>query len=104
MWGAACLLGVRGVDGRDVGLKLGVASALGLFVGTILSGALADRFGQVDVRWYMRVTGIGMLLTLPFGMLALLSTSADPAFGYYCVAIGVLSSWASAIDAMTQTL
>jgi predicted MFS family arabinose efflux permease len=104
IWAASFFLRIHGLDAKEVGLKLGVASASGLFVGTILSGALADRFGQVDVRWYMRVTGIGMLLTVPFGALALQSTSADPAFGYYCVTIGFLSSWASPIHAMTQTL
>jgi MFS family permease len=89
---------------REVGLKLGVASAVGLFAGTVGSGILADRLGRHDVRWYMRVTGIGMLLALPFGTLALLSSSANTSFAYYCVAISMLSSWASPIHAMTQTI
>jgi MFS family permease len=104
IWAASFFVRIHGLGSREVGLKLGVASAVGLFAGTILSGALADRFGRTDVRWYMRVTGIGMLLTLPFGVLALQSRPADLAFGYYCVTIGLMSSWASPIHAMTQSL
>jgi len=104
IWAASFFIRVHGMSTKEVGLKLGVASALGLFVGTIASGMLADRFGQLDVRWYMRVTGIGMLLTLPFGVLTLLSNSPNMAFGSYCVTIGLASSWASPIHAMTQTI
>ena len=103
-WAASFFIRIHGMSTREVGLKLGVASAVGLFAGTVGSGILADRLGRHDVRWYMRVTGIGMLLTLPFGTLALLSSSANTSFAYYCVAIAMLSSWASPIHAMTQTI
>jgi predicted MFS family arabinose efflux permease len=76
IWAASFFIRVHGMSTKEVGLKLGAASAVGLFVGTMASGILADRFGQLDVRWYMRVTGAGMLLSLPFGMLTLLSS--DP--------------------------
>jgi predicted MFS family arabinose efflux permease len=104
IWAASFFIRIHGMSTREVGLKLGVASAVGLFAGTVGSGILADRLGRHDVRWYMRVTGIGMLLALPFGALALLSSSANTSFGYYCVAIAMLSSWASPIHAMTQTI
>ena len=104
IWAASFFIRVHGMGTREVGLKLGTASAIGLLVGTIASGVLADRLGQRDARWYMRVTGIGMLLALPFGALALLSTDSTTGFLYYCVAIGLLSTWASPIHAMTQTL
>jgi len=104
IWAASFFIRIHGMSTREVGLKLGVASAVGLFAGTVGSGVLADRLGRHDVRWYMRVTGIGMLLTLPFGTLALLSSNANTSFAYYCVAIGLLSSWASPIHAMTQTI
>jgi MFS family permease len=104
IWAASFFIRVHGMSTKEVGLKLGAASAVGLFVGTIGSGMLADRFGQLDVRWYMRVTGAGMLLSLPFGMLTLLSSDPSVAFGYYCVTVGLISSWASPIHAMTQTI
>jgi MFS family permease len=104
IWAASFFIRVHDMSTKEVGLKLGVASAVGLFVATIASGVLADRLGRRDVRWYMRVTGVGMLLTLPFGVLALMSPSPNMAFGYYCLTVGFSSSWASPIHAMTQTI
>jgi MFS family permease len=104
IWAASFFIRVHGMSAKEVGLKLGIASAVGLFVATIGSGAIADRFGRRDVRWYMRVTGTGMLLTMPFGMLALLSSNSNAAFGYYCLTVGLVSSWASPIHAMTQSI
>jgi MFS family permease len=92
------------MSAKEVGMKLGIASAVGLFIGTIGSGTLADRFGRRDIRWYMRVTGAGMLLAMPFGLLALMTSTANASFVYYCVAVGFVSSWASPIHAMTQTI
>jgi MFS family permease len=65
---------------------------------------LADRCGRLDIRWYMRVTASGMLLAMPFGLLALTNSNANASFVYYCVAVGFISSWASPIHAMTQTI
>jgi MFS family permease len=104
IWAASFFIRVHGMSTREVGFKLGAASAIGLFVGTIASGLLADRLGQLDVRWYMRVTGFGMLIGLPFGVLTLLSSNPNSAFAYYCVTIAFVSSWASPIHAMTQTI
>jgi predicted MFS family arabinose efflux permease len=104
IWAASFFIRVHGMSAKDVGLKLGIASAVGLFVGTLASGTLADGLGRHDIRWYMRVTGAGMLLAMPFGMLALMSPSPNASFGYYCVAVGFVSSWASPIHAMTQTI
>jgi predicted MFS family arabinose efflux permease len=103
-WAASFFIRVHGMSTQEVGLKLGIASAVGLLIATIGSGALADRLGRLDMRWYMRVPGFGMLLTLPFGLLALTSNSANLAFGYYCVTLGLSSTWATPIHAMTQSL
>jgi MFS family permease len=104
IWAASFFIRVHGMSTQEVGLKLGIASAVGLFIATIGSGALADRLGRLDMRWYMRVPGFGMLLTLPFGLLAFTSSSGNLAFGYYCITVGLSSTWASPIHAMTQSL
>jgi len=104
IWAATFFIRVHGMGTKEVGMKLGIASAVGLFIGTIASGTLADRLGRRDVRWYMRVTGAGMLLAMPFGILALMNSNANASFGYYCIAVGFVSSWASPIHAMTQTI
>jgi MFS family permease len=104
IWAATFFIRVHGMNAKEVGMKLGIASAVGLFIGTIGSGTLADRFGRLDIRWYMRVTGAGMLLAMPFGLLALMNSTANASFVYYCAAVGFVSSWASPIHAMTQTI
>lgn len=104
VWIATFFIRVHGIGVGQVGLKLGLASALGLLAGTICSGTLADRLGSRDVRWYMRISGIGMLLTMPFGLLTLTTASTGLSFIYYCVTIGLLASWASPIHAMTQAI
>ena len=104
IWAATFFIRVHGMSAKEVGMKLGIASAVGLFIGTIGSGTLADRFGRLDIRWYMRVTAAGMLLAMPFGLLALMNSTANASFVYYCLAVGFVSSWASPIHAMTQTI
>jgi predicted MFS family arabinose efflux permease len=104
IWAASFFIRVHGMSTQEVGLKLGIASAVGLFIGTIGSGALADRLGRFDMRWYMRVPGFGMLLMVPFGLLALTGRNGNLAFGFYCITVGLSSTWASPIHAMTQSL
>jgi MFS family permease len=104
IWAASFFIRVHGMSTSEVGLKLGLASAIGLFIATIGSGVLADRLGRLDMRWYMRVPGFGMLLTLPFGLLAFTSNGNNLAFGFYCITVGLSSTWATPIHAMTQSL
>jgi MFS family permease len=104
IWAASFFIRVHGMNSQEVGLKLGLASAVGLLIATIGSGAIADRLGKLDMRWYMRVPGFGMLLTLPFGLLAFTSHGNNQAFAYYCITVGLSSTWATPIHAMTQTL
>jgi MFS family permease len=104
LWMASFFLRVHGLVATEVGFKLGLASSIGLFVGTTASGALADALGRRDVRWYMRVAGAGTLLGMPVAMLNLLIPSANAAFACYCVTICLLSCFATPIHAMTQTI
>jgi MFS family permease len=104
LWMASFFLRVHGMTAQEVGLKLGLASSVGLFVGTIASGALADALGRRDVRWYMRVAGAGTLLGMPVAVCTLLAPSANAAFAGYCVTICLLSCFATPVHTMTQTI
>jgi MFS family permease len=104
LWMASFFLRVHGMDAKEVGLKLGLASSIGLFVGTTASGALADALGRRDVRWYMRVAGAGTLLGMPVAISTLLAPSANTAFASYCVTICLLSCFATPVHTMTQTI
>jgi len=62
------------------GMKLGIASAVGLSSVPSAPETLADRFGRLGYPLDMRVTGAGMLLAMPFGLLALMNSTANASF------------------------
>ena len=66
-----------------LGLVLGVASA----IGTYLGGVLADRFAQRDRRMYVWLPAAGVLVAFPFYVTALLADNP-----YVAIAILVLPS------------
>jgi MFS family permease len=53
--------------GRALGLALGIGGAIGSFAG----GALTDRFGKKDRRWYLKIPAYAILLSIPFAIGAL---------------------------------
>lgn len=75
-WSALYLQRVFGMSlsesGVSFGLLAGGTGALGCFAG----GALADRFGSRDPRWYGRISGTACLLAAPFFALFALAPSA----------------------------
>ena len=50
------------------GLYLAVIAGVGGVLGTYLAGAIADRLGKRDLRWYPRVPAIGALFVVPLGL------------------------------------
>ena len=73
-------------------------------VGTYLGGALSDRFGRRDARWYMWVPGLATLAGVPIALGFYLVPNA-----YVALSIGVVASIAGPMYlgpsfAMTQTL
>jgi len=57
----------------EIGFTLAVVSGLAGAVGTFLGGALADRYGQSDQRWYVWVPMWGAILALPLGVYVLMA-------------------------------
>lgn len=55
----------------EVGVALGLIIGVSGVIGALSGGFLADKLGKNDMRWYMWVPGIGILISLPFSMLAL---------------------------------
>jgi len=57
----------------EIGFTLAVVSGLAGAVGTFLGGALADKYGQSDQRWYVWVPMWGAILALPLGVYVLIA-------------------------------
>lgn len=65
-WGPTFLARVHGMPLSEVGWSLGWIIGLAGSAGAVAGGRLADRMGSRDVRWYMRLPAIQVLVALPF--------------------------------------
>ena len=70
----------------EVGVALGLIIGVSGVIGALSGGFLADKLGKNDMRWYMWVPGIGVLISLPFSLLALTLESLNAVL--VCIFIG----------------
>ncbi len=78
----------HGIAPSEIGLTLGFLAGVGGMIGTFLGGALTDRFGEKDVRWYLWLPGLTAVCAIPLGLVALYTESKYMMFGtYFCVVI-----------------
>ena len=63
----------------QVGLKYGLAVAVGGVPGSILGGLLTDRLIKIDLRWMLWLPSLLYLLAIPVGLAMLGAESADAA-------------------------
>lgn len=93
-WMPTFLIRVHGMSTGEIGLKMGAAVALGLLLGNLSSGALADRLGRRDIRWLIWVAGYGILACIPTGLLSFFWGSANGSLlflGFYMYFMGFWS-------------
>ena len=76
-WTPAFLSRVHHMSHAEIGLKLGLATSLGLILGNLSAGYLCDRLGARDTRWVLWVPAIGFALTLPVGLVSVFCGNAD---------------------------
>lgn len=72
VWSPSFLVRVHGMSLVDAGLWLGIIGLSGGTLGTILSGALADRLALRDNRWQLWIPAVGLMVALPLQALFLL--------------------------------
>lgn len=66
---ASFFIRVHGFGLGEIGTWLALLGLTGGVLGTYLGGALADRLGQQDARWYMWIPSLATILGVPFGVL-----------------------------------
>ena len=85
-WQATFLIRLHGLTltqaGIALGLIAGVAGGLGVFGG----GWLSDRLSSRDSRWYLWLPAIGVVVSLPFSLIAFTTDSIALAIGFIAVA------------------
>lgn len=79
VWSSAFLIRVHGMETREVGAWLGLASGVGGATGTFLWGLVAQRLARRDPRWLLGVPSLTSLLTVPFIVLFLSLPAASAA-------------------------
>jgi MFS family permease len=89
-----------GEVGTALGLIIGIAGGLGTFLG----GALGDRLGVHDKRWYMLIPAFGFLLAGPFGIVMLLTDSLWLALVLYVIPAFTTNLYTGPTFGMTQSL
>jgi MFS family permease len=75
-WNAPFYSRLHHVPLSELAVWLAAIAGLGGAVGTILGGALADRLGRRDVRWFMLTPAIAAVLTTPFVLIQYLVPDA----------------------------
>ena len=81
-WGPPFMLRVHGVELAEAGTLLGLGAAVGGLLGVTLGGILADRLRQKSVNGRLWVGIIAVSLSIPSGLLFVLT--GNPWVAYFC--------------------
>lgn len=73
--------------GKWLGLIIGGAGGAGITLG----GFLADRWGRRDMRWYLWIVAVALIVALPFSIAAFLAPSPTLAL----LLCSVVNIWAA---------
>lgn len=103
-WMPAFLIRVHGMSTADVGLKMGTALAVGLLLGNLCCGTMADKLGARDMRWLIWTAGCGLLACVPTGLLSLYWTEADGAILWFGAFTFFLGFWAPPVITIVMGL
>ncbi len=86
--------------GKWLGLIIGVAGGIGIALG----GFLADRFGRRDVRWYLWLVSVALIVSLPFSFGAFLAPTSTEALWFLVVPVLLGNFYQGTTFAQTQGL
>lgn len=104
MWGPTFLGRVHGLSQTQIGFGFGLTTAAALLLGNVGSGVVADWAGKHDIRWYMRISGLGPALGFPFGLLFVFAPSATISLVGYFFFQFFITFHIPSVNAITQTL
>lgn len=100
LFGTAINLGPLGF----LSLTLSVVAGFSGVIGTLIGGAMADRYAQKDLRAYVVVPAIASLVTMPLYGFALLTDSIPTAVVLLAIVAMVGSLWYGPVYATAQSL
>jgi sugar phosphate permease len=71
-WMPSFFIRVHGLSPSEIGVRLRLATAGGLRLGSLSSGLVADRLARSDCRWLIWGAGFGLSLCVPLELASLL--------------------------------
>lgn len=74
-WIPSFLYRSHGMDIGEIGTWLASITLVGGVSGSLLGGVLGDNLGKRNVRWYVWIPAIAMIIGIPFTVLGLLATT-----------------------------
>lgn len=98
-WTPAFLSRVHGMSHSEIGIKLGLATTIGLFLGNVSAGVIADMLARRDVRWLIWTAAMGLAFCMPAGLFFTLTGNANLAVIGFGVFAFFLAFWPPAVTA-----
>lgn len=85
IWGASFFQRVHGMSKAETGFWLGGAMAVGLVIGNILAGLVADKFGKANPAFNGWFAGLGLVGAFPFAIAFAFTPNAYVALACFVV-------------------
>jgi len=104
MWSYEFYGRVHRMDPIDIGVWLALVVGGGGSLGVYLGGSIADRLGQADPAWYLRLPAVVNLLSLPFAYVFLMSDSSARSLAFFFVFYTCINVYVPAMYAINQNL
>jgi predicted MFS family arabinose efflux permease len=103
-WMPSFLLRSHGMGTGEVGTWLALIAGLGGGAGTFLGSLLADRLGQNDSRWYIKVPAFCILISIPLLILTFIAGTQTLALSAYVLPACVITVYLAPSIAVTHSM
>jgi len=90
-WVPAFLGRVHGMGSGEIGTWIGIESGVGGVLGMLATGLIADRLARRDLRWYVWISAISIVIYVPFCAAFLLLSDTTMALMAYFVPVALSS-------------
>ncbi|MGE4651124.1 MAG: MFS transporter [Myxococcota bacterium] len=102
-WNPAFLMRIHGMTATEAGFWLGPITGIGALAGGVFWGWRVDAMGRRDLRWYMWLPTIAVLVAMPFAYAFVLWPTSN-AVWFHLFSSFFGNSYAGATFAMAQSL
>ena len=103
-WMPSYLVRAHGMSTGEVGTALGLIVGIFSGAGALLSGMIGDYLGARNIRYYMLVPALALLIAVPTGAAVFLVDNLYLALGIYTIPTFLVSLYIGPTYGMTQSL